>query len=721
MTNALTSKVDLSTVLEQIVSGVSKALNVASFIVLLDRYDYRLRLETQCGLEKEPLEHVLQRDSGKSEKSIFWQTLKRRQPLCSQDIAADEHYPDSHNLSTELGLRSLYCYPLTTGTTAYGALVLCSTETGGFTPLKADILALFANQATVALHNDMLWTSVNQRRKFQESIERLDQTQQVITDHVTSEQEGMEFELFKQVREETQRTFGLSFGSLMNWVSEHLLTQSERDLQAIRNSIQNEQVLGLLRFPIEVEHLATSPLLLKDKLLGPNANVGTSFGETQDVLAQTAASALTTAAMLGELDRLITHLKLSTNWVKDAWFVMDLNGYCLYMNPAARQLCELSLEELSADYYHHMLASSLAQGQAVGPSIFEVFAKLIPRMRNADDVCRYLQDFTQDSMYRQEICCVLADEHVLIQRQHQQHAGMAGSTAHYDGTASDHHYQFTRYLLYTQAGQLEAIALQVQDVTEQVRDEKNRSALLSAFSHDLRTPLTTIKAAVTGLLEPEFHWSDDDRRDMLEDIDSEADHLNVLVNALIELSRIEMGAMEVKREWCDISEIFYGALPKLKRALAHRQLLTQIQSPLPLVYVDHARLAQVMFNLVENAARHSSDGTKIHLMIDIMPDGSEQLRVRIIDHGIRVLAHEFEHIFTPFQTGQSYGNGLALATCKGIIEAHQGHIWVELAEDAGSCFAFTLPIHPQSVVYREEKKLAELTGSDVAPVPPNND
>ena len=277
VTNALTSKVDLSTVLEQIVSGVSKALNVASFIVLLDRYDYRLRLETQCGLEKEPLEHVLQRDSGKSEKSIFWQTLKRRQPLCSQDIAADEHYPDSHNLSTELGLRSLYCYPLTTGTTAYGALVLCSTETGGFTPLKADILALFANQATVALHNDMLWTSVNQRRKFQESIERLDQTQQVITDHVTSEQEGMEFELFKQVREETQRTFGLSFGSLMNWVSEHLLTQSERDLQAIRNSIQNEQVLGLLRFPIEVEHLATSPLLLKDKLLGPNANVGTLF------------------------------------------------------------------------------------------------------------------------------------------------------------------------------------------------------------------------------------------------------------------------------------------------------------------------------------------------------------------------------------------------------------------------------------------------------------
>lgn len=721
VTNALTSKVDLATVLEQIVSGVSKALNVASFIVLLNRYDYRLRLETQFGLDKDLLECILQRDSGMSEKSIFWQTLKRRQPLFSLDIAADEHYPDNHNLSSELGLRSLYCYPLTTGTTAYGALVLCSTETGGFTPLKADILALFANQAAVAIHNDMLLTSVNQRRKFQASIERLDQTQQAVTDHVSPEQERLEFEFFKQVREETQRTFGLSFSSLMNWVNEHLLTQSEREREAIRNAIQNEQVPGSLRFPIEVEHLAASPLLLREKFLDIDIDVENvlrvdaeaPFGATQDVLAQTAASALTTAAMLGELDRLITHLKLSTNWVKDAWFVVDLNGYCLYMNPAARQLCELSLEELSADYYHHMLVSSLAQGQTIGPSIVEVFAKLIPRMRNADDVRRYLQDFTQDSMYRQEFRCVLADEQVTKYYQYQSGSGTPSALSN-DGSSSDHHYQFTRYLLYTQAGQLEAIALQVQDVSEQVRDEKNRSALLSAFSHDLRTPLTTIKAAVTGLLEPDFHWADDDRRDMLEDIDSEADHLNVLVNALIELSRIEMGAMEVRREWCDISEIFYGALPKLKRALAHRQLLPQIQMSLPLVYVDHARLAQVIFNLVENAARHSPDGTNIQLVIDIIPDGSEFLRVQIIDQGIKVLAHECERIFTSFQKEQSYGNGLALATCKGIIEAHQGRIWAEAVEGAGSCFAFTLPIHPQSSGSREEKQLTEFSGNDVS-------
>ena len=716
VTNALTSKVDLATVLEQIVSGVSKALNVASFIVLLDRYDYRLRLETQCGLEKDLLEHILQRDSGMSEKSIFWQTLKRRQPLFSQDIAADEHYPDSHNLSSELGLRSLYCYPLMTGTTAYGALVLCSTETGGFTPLKADILALFANQATVAIHNDLLLTSVHQRRKFQTSIERLDQAQQVVIDRTSPEQERLEFDLFKQVREEAQRTFGLSFSSLMNWINKHLLTQSERELEDIRNTIQNEQVVGFLRFPIEVEQLAVSPLLLRNKLLDIDAqpdirvDVETSFGVTEDVLAQTAASALTTAAMLGELDRLITHLKLSTNWVKDAWFVVDLHGYCLYMNPAARQLCELSLEELSADYYHHILVSSLAQEQVVGPAIVEVFAKLIPRMRNADDVRRYLQDFTQDSMYRQELRCVLADEQVTKYHPYQVADGLA---VHNESLSSDHHYQFTRYLLYTQTGQLEAIALQVQDVTEQVRDEKNRSALLSAFSHDLRTPLTTIKAAVTGLLEPDFHWSDDDRRDMLEDIDSEADHLNVLVNALIELSRIEMGAMEVKREWCDISEIFYGVLPKLKRALAHRRLLPQIQSPLPLVYVDHARLAQVIFNLVENASRHSPDGTKIHVTIDVIPDENELLRVQIIDHGIKVLTHECERIFTTFQKEQSYGNGLALATCKGIIEAHQGHIWVEAVEGAGSRFVFTLPIRPQSGISQEERRLTELTGNDV--------
>ncbi|GCF09220.1 sensor histidine kinase [Dictyobacter arantiisoli] len=697
VTSALTSTMDLSTVLEQIVSGVSKALNVSSFIVLLDRRGQSLRLVSQSGLDRTLLERIVQQSRAMSEKSIFLQTLKRRQPLVTSDIGNDEHYLYNHNLTTELGIHSLYCYPLATGVTAYGALVLCSTEAGGFTPLKADILALFANQATVAIHNDMLLTSVNQRHRFQASIERFEQSQQLSIERTLAEQERDELALLKSIREETQRTFGVSFGSLINWMSKHLLTPDERDLQAIREAIQHESMFSLHRSPIELEHTGFSPLLFEEQPFDAPA----AFVETQNLLVQTAESALTRAAMLGELDRLITHLQQSTNWVKDAWFVIDLNGNCLYMNPAARQLCELNMDVLTPDYYSPLLVPSMMDGQGIGLFIEEVFAPLMFRMRNEAEVRSYLQEFTQDSiMYRQEVRCVLADG--LPGAGAQQ--GADASVARNEGEPGDHHYQFTRYPLYTQIGQLEAVALQVQDVTEQVRDEKNRSALLSAFSHDLRTPLTTIKAAVTGLLESDLPWDDADRRDTLVDIDSEADHLTVLVNALIELSRIEMGAMEVKREWCDVTEILHGILPKLKRTLATRRLVPQIASAVPLVYVDHARLAQVLFNLVENAARHSPDGSEITLLIQTLDEDVPQLQIQIMDQGVRIPEQERERIFTSFQMRQSYGNGLALATCKGIVEAHQGRIWAQESKaTSGSCFVFTLPINPQTIVHIEER------------------
>ena len=94
-----------------------------------------------------------------------------------------------------------------------------------------------------------------------------------------------------------------------------------------------------------------------------------------------------------------------------------------------------------------------------------------------------------------------------------------------------------------------ANALQVHDITEQVRDEKNKSVLLSSVSHDLRTPLTTIKAAVTGLLQPDVDWDEQTRREILEEIDAEADHLTSLVDAVVEMSRIEMGALVLEKEF----------------------------------------------------------------------------------------------------------------------------------------------------------------------------
>jgi signal transduction histidine kinase len=420
------------------------------------------------------------------------------------------------------------------------------------------------------------------------------------------------------------------------------------------------------------------------------------FAKTVELLEHTTESALTRAAMLGELSRLILQLKQSTNWVRDAWFVIDLNGFYLYMNPAAELFCDTQIESISGVYRNQILALA-KQGQKEPLKIEEIFAKLFPRMRNEGEIRGYLRHIYKANSYQPSIRCILAARD-LPEGQPANESG-EGHGGRPDDTVDDRYYQFTVYPLYTQqGGQLEAHALQVQDVTERVRDEKYRSALLSSVSHDLRTPLTTIKAAVTGLLQTGVEWEEQDRQEMLEDIDSEADHLTVLVNALVELSRIEMGALILEKEWCDVVEVFYSALAKLKRVLANRPVRTQFQAHLPLIYVDYTQIERVFYNLIENAVRHSPESTEITIILDTREEEPTTVCVQIIDQGVDIPEHEREHIFSSFYSQRTSSSGLGLAICRGIIDAHQGSIRVDAAEGGGSCFIFTLPTHPRPVV-----------------------
>jgi GAF domain-containing protein len=230
VSSALASKMDLPAILQRIVVGIAEALHVASAIVILGR-EHGLRLEAQSGLDPLVLRKVVESSEARSERSIVGYTLQRRQPFVSHDIGVDERFPASRIFATELAVRSIFSYPLVTGTTIYGALLLCSPEPGGFTPLKADILSLFAGQATIAIHTGMLLESAHQRSRFQEAIEQLERAQQQKVD---------ERELLERVRQESQRTFGVSFISLLRFISDHLLTQNERDLQALMHAAQEE-------------------------------------------------------------------------------------------------------------------------------------------------------------------------------------------------------------------------------------------------------------------------------------------------------------------------------------------------------------------------------------------------------------------------------------------------------------------------------------------------
>ncbi len=694
VTSALTSKKDLSAVLNQIVDGISQALSVSACILFWNHQDNAVRLGTQARLDQGVLTRFFPFQLQESMPCIISQSILRRQVLSSQDITHDAAYSASTDLFTALTVRSIVCYPLVSGNTVYGTFMLCSPESGGFTPLKMDIFTLFVNQATIAIHNSLLLTSVHQRNHVQEMIERLEQAHKQRLNRLEQGDDSEylyheEMALFEHVYAETQRIFGLSLSSFLRWISDQLPTRNERDLQAGFPPIAKETID--LQLPQHAPSSAVASIMQTNPSM--SANSESVFPDTFGLLEQTAESALIRAAMLGELSRLILQLRQSTNWVQDAWFVIDLKGNCTYMNPAAEVLCETPLDPLTATYENQLSTPLSLQGQKM-PRIEEMFSKWYARMRNSNEVSTYLHQFSQEGVYQQELHCVLADEPLTrtttISELSQKRASHKSSNT---DIHSDRYFLFTRYPLYTQPiGQLEAHALRVQNVTEQVRDEKNRSAFLSAISHDLRTPLTTIKAAVTGLLQKDVQWDPQDRYEMLEDINSEADHLTNLVNSLVELSRIEMGSLSLEKEWCDVGEVFSNATRRMKTMLGAHPLVTRHMPHLPLIYADHNQLKRVFTHLLAFAAHRSPEQSEILVIIDTIPMGQEKLRVRIIDQGPLLPEQERKWLFTSYRE-TPYDEALALSISKGIVEAHQGTIWVEETEEHRMCFTFTLPIH----------------------------
>src|SRR5215469_306343 len=368
VSSALASTMDLSTILHHIVVGIAEALHVSSAIVTLGRREQGLHLEAQSGLDPSILCRVVESSEVRSERSIIGYTLLRRQPFVSNDIDVDERFPASRVFATELAIRSIFSYPLVTGTTVYGALLLCSPEPGGFTPLKADILSLFAGQATIAIHTGMLLESAHQRSRFQEAIEQLEQAHQ---------QKADEYELLERVREESQRTFGVSFTSLMRFISDHLLTRNERDLQALMyassqeyngiTSPQTTQAQALAqRTERATEWLSTAEAFTPHDFFGEQKTLLLHPRETSVTwLTQTAEAALARADLLRDVGAALATAQAQswassrtkeawnslsgaendmgtpdslhgqvTNDRDDAWLVVDLNGQCVYMNPA---------------------------------------------------------------------------------------------------------------------------------------------------------------------------------------------------------------------------------------------------------------------------------------------------------------------------------------------------------------------------------------------------
>lgn len=241
---------------------------------------------------------------------------------------------------------------------------------------------------------------------------------------------------------------------------------------------------------------------------------------------------------------------------------------------------------------------------------------------------------------------------------------------------------------------LERAALIQTESRAQVLEESDRlkSAILSSVSHELRTPLSTIKAAASSLRSKEVSWGSPACEELIEAIDDEADHLNLLVGNLLDMSRIESGALKPKREWNILLDIIENVLARMKHLAVEHKIKIDVPETLPLIPVDYVQMQQVFTNLISNSLKYAPTNTTVFIHASI---NEETLRVQVSNQGPQVPLEHLERIFDKFYritaADRVTGTGLGLSICKGIVEAHGGRIWAENVQD-GLAFNFTLPL-----------------------------
>jgi len=209
----------------------------------------------------------------------------------------------------------------------------------------------------------------------------------------------------------------------------------------------------------------------------------------------------------------------------------------------------------------------------------------------------------------------------------------------------------------------------------------------------LRTPLSTIKAAASSLRGREVNWDSPARAELIAAIDDEADHLNLLVGNLLDMTRLEAGALKVKRDLCDVQDIIGTALGQIEERLTGRSVRVHASEALPLIQLDFVLIVHVISNLLDNALKYSPAGSPLDIQAQIV--GSE-IQIEVRDHGIGIPEDDLERVFDKFyrvqRPEQVTGTGLGLAICKGIVEAHDGRIWAKNRPEGGAVFTIALPI-----------------------------
>jgi len=277
--------------------------------------------------------------------------------------------------------------------------------------------------------------------------------------------------------------------------------------------------------------------------------------------------------------------------------------------------------------------------------------------------------------------------------------GVAGVLAVQAENANDPRSPDARQLLETYATQiafaLERIRLadESQQAELRIETEKLRSSLLSAVSHDLRTPLAAIAGAASSLDENRDALNATVRGELLETIREESERLTRLVENLLHMTRLSSGRITLNRQWQPLEEVIGSALRRTERQLAGREVRIELAEHLPLAHLDDVLVESVLVNLIENATKYSEPGSPLEIRGEPVARG---VAVEIADYGRGFLPGDESRIFETFYRGADAkpdrrGTGLGLSICNAIVRAHGGSIEARNRAGGGATIRFTIP------------------------------
>jgi two-component system, OmpR family, sensor histidine kinase KdpD len=228
------------------------------------------------------------------------------------------------------------------------------------------------------------------------------------------------------------------------------------------------------------------------------------------------------------------------------------------------------------------------------------------------------------------------------------------------------------------------------------RSDATKTAILRAVSHDLRSPLTAIRAATEGLGNPGLALTATDQAGLLATIEDESKRLDSLVSNLLDLSRLEVGAAEPRPEFWTVEGLLGQALTELGPPAD--RVSVSLAGDLPPIHVDGAQMERVLVNLLENALKFSSSTDPVELSGETREG---EVVVRVFDRGPGLSGVNLERLFEPFERGgdkaAGRGTGLGLAIAKGFAEANGARLWVDQAVSEGACLILSIPAAPAPV------------------------